>query len=70
MLNITTSLARLIMLSPFHAEHFLATIYRTRKLALNRLALYTSYTKARISPEQKLIEMIDKVLEKLPKLSE
>ncbi|KAL7069613.1 hypothetical protein ACQ4LE_011069 [Meloidogyne hapla] len=70
MLNITPSLARLIILSPFHAEHFLSTIQRTKELSLNRLALYTSLTKARISPEQKLIEMIDKILEELPKLSE
>ena len=68
MYNITLSLARLVMLSPFHAEHFLATMHRTRKLAMSRLALYTSYTKARTSPEQKLIELLDKVIEELPKL--
>ncbi|KAF7631029.1 hypothetical protein Mgra_00008736 [Meloidogyne graminicola] len=70
MYNIIPSLVRLIMLSPFHAEYFLTTIHRTRKLAKNRLSLYASYTKARTSPEQKLIELLDKAIEKLPKLPE
>jgi hypothetical protein len=69
MLNILPSLERLILLSPFHAEHFLATLDRTRTLAQNRLALYTSYMVARVSPEQKLIDLIDRTLEDIPKLT-
>jgi hypothetical protein len=70
MLNITEALGQLTLMSPFHAEHFLATMTRTRTLVQNRLALYTSFTEARHSPEQKLIDLLNKTLDDLPKLEE
>lgn len=68
MLNIVPCLAELVVLSPFHAEHFLATMERTRKLTQSRLAVYTSITRARTSPEQKLLQLLNKTLEDLPKV--
>jgi hypothetical protein len=68
MLNVVPSLARLIRMSPFHAEYFLATMQRARKLAINRMAIYVSLLQARASPEQKLVDLLDRTLEELPKL--
>uniref|UniRef100_A0A183BZ00 NopRA1 domain-containing protein n=1 Tax=Globodera pallida TaxID=36090 RepID=A0A183BZ00_GLOPA len=68
MLNVVPSLARLILLSPFHAEHFLAILERTRKLAFSRMAVYSSLSQARTSPEQRLFELISRTTEDLPKL--
>uniref|UniRef100_A0A914GYT5 Uncharacterized protein n=1 Tax=Globodera rostochiensis TaxID=31243 RepID=A0A914GYT5_GLORO len=49
MLNVVPSLARLILLSPFHAEHFLAILERTRKLAFSRMAVYSSLKRALVN---------------------
>ncbi|KAL3098036.1 hypothetical protein niasHT_027581 [Heterodera trifolii] len=69
MLNVVPSLARLVLLSPFHAEQFLTILERTRKLAFSRMAIYSSLSQARKSPERKLFEMVNRTMEDLPKLT-
>lgn len=58
-LNIVPAIIRLIKISGFHAENFLETLKRVKKISLCRIALYASIIAAHNSPEKRLVEVID-----------
>lgn len=64
-LNIVPAISRLIIASPFHSQCFIETLGRIHKIALSRLALYTSVIAARASPEKHLIDLLDTTLSNL-----